>query len=221
MPGVPPSDRRHGELMDRVYRHQRHIYDLTRKYYLFGRDKLIRKLALAPGERLVEVGCGTARNLVRIARLYPEAQLFGLDASQEMLKSASETIRRAGLEGRIRLAHGYAEELSPAMFGEQQTFDACLFSYSLSMIPEWKQALVAASQALAPNGKIHIVDFGDLCGLGIGRRFMLAWLGLFHVAPRVELLETFERASNGKLNVLPGRYAFSLTIDRIHDWAVL
>ena len=49
----------HAALMDEVYRRQRFIYDLTRKYYLFGRDKLIRELALAPGERLVEVGCGT------------------------------------------------------------------------------------------------------------------------------------------------------------------
>ena len=63
--------------MDRVYRHQRYIYDLTRKYYLFGRDRLIRELDLKPGERLVEIGCGTARNLVRIARRYPE---FGCSA---------------------------------------------------------------------------------------------------------------------------------------------
>ncbi len=214
MPGDRPFDHRHAELMDRVYRHQRHIYDFTRKYYLFGRDRLIRNLMLAPGERLVEIGCGTARNLVRIARLYPEAQLFGLDASQEMLKSASETIRRAGLAGRIGLAHGYAEELSQAMFGETRPFDACLFSYSLSMIPEWKQALLAASRTLSPNGRIHIVDFGDLRGLGIGRNFMLAWLRLFHVAPRVELLETFERVQSGKLHVLPGRYAFSVTMSR-------
>ncbi|TIV74063.1 MAG: SAM-dependent methyltransferase, partial [Mesorhizobium sp.] len=31
----------HAELMDGVYRWQRHIYDLTRKYYLLGRDRLI------------------------------------------------------------------------------------------------------------------------------------------------------------------------------------
>ena len=58
----------HAALMDRVYRRQRYIYDLTRRYYLFGRDKLIRELALKPGEAVVEVGCGTARNLIRIAR---------------------------------------------------------------------------------------------------------------------------------------------------------
>ena len=87
----------HAGLMDKVYRRQRFFYDLTRKYYLFGRDRLIRSLKLAPGDRLVEVGCGTARNLVKIARRYPGAELFGLDASSEMLKTARRTLARAGL----------------------------------------------------------------------------------------------------------------------------
>src|SRR6202012_4815674 len=78
----------HAELMDRVYRRQRYIYDFTRKYYLFGRDRLIRELALKPGARVIEVGCGTARNLIKIAQAYPQAQLFGLDASDAMLESA-------------------------------------------------------------------------------------------------------------------------------------
>src|SRR5580700_5085304 len=99
----------HAALMDKVYRRQRYIYDLTRRYYLFGRDKLIRELALKPGEAVVEVGCGTARNLIRIARLYPGAELFGLDASQEMLRTAAQNIAAAGLTGRITLRHGYAE----------------------------------------------------------------------------------------------------------------
>ena len=203
----------HSDLMDRVYRRQRYIYDATRKYYLFGRDRMIRELALKPGARLVEVGCGTARNLVKIARRYPEAQLFGLDASQEMLKSAAENIRRAGLEGRIKLAHGYAENLSPAMYGESAAFDACLFSYSLSMIPDWKLALKAASENLAPGGLVHVVDFGDLGALGrLPRRLLLAWLRQFHVAPRVELLQNLERSGGISLTILPGRYAFLITM---------
>ncbi len=206
----------HGVLMDRIYRHQRYIYDLTRKYYLFGRDRLIAEIGLKPGDRLVEIGCGTARNLVKIAKAYPQVELFGLDASLEMLKSAEETIRRAGLSHRITLAHGYAENLSPAMFGESKPFEAALFSYSLSMIPDWKAAIAAASANLAPGGHIHVVDFGDLTGLGrLGRTAMLAWLALFHVAPRVELLASLEQQKGARLRFLRGRYAFLLSAGRL------
>jgi S-adenosylmethionine-diacylgycerolhomoserine-N-methlytransferase len=209
------QEKNHAALMDKVYQRQRYIYDFTRKYYLFGRDRLIRELDLRPGDRLVEVGCGTARNLIAIARRYPEARLFGLDASQEMLKTATDAIRRAGLQTRIRLAHGYAEELSPAMFGQTEAFDACVFSYSLSMIPDWKQALRSASAALSAAGRIHIVDFGDLTGLGrTGRAILQAWLRLFHVAPRAELLHGFEQNASDSLRLLPGRYAFLLTSRR-------
>jgi S-adenosylmethionine-diacylgycerolhomoserine-N-methlytransferase len=202
----------HSALMDRVYRHQRYIYDLTRKYYLFGRDRLIAEMQLKDGDRLIEIGCGTARNLVKIARRYPGVTLFGLDASQEMLKSAEETIQRAGLSHRIKLVHGYAEHLSPQMFGETEGFDACLFSYSLSMIPDWRAALKAAGQNLRVGGKIHAVDFGDLKGLGkIARALMLFWLRLFHVAPRVELLDSLENQKDANVRLLPGRYAFLIS----------
>ena len=36
-------------LMDRMYRHQRHVYDLTRKYYLAGRDEAIARLRPGTG----------------------------------------------------------------------------------------------------------------------------------------------------------------------------
>jgi S-adenosylmethionine-diacylgycerolhomoserine-N-methlytransferase len=201
----------HAALMDRVYRHQRYIYDFTRKYYLFGRDRLIKQLALKPGARVIEVGCGTSRNLIKIARAYPDAVLFGLDASSEMLAASAVAIRRAGLEGRIKLVLAYAEDLSPGLFGETAPFDAAVFSYSLSMIPDWRKALAAAHGALAPGGQVHVVDFGDLKGLSPPfERFLRSWLGLFHVAPREELLKTIEGRGPrpAGLRLLAGRYAF-------------
>jgi len=196
--------------MDRVYRRQRHIYDFTRKYYLFGRDRLIGQLALKPSETLVEVGCGTARNLIAIARRYPGARLFGLDASEAMLETARAAVKKAGLDHRIVLAQGLAEELSPARFGIE-SFDRVMFSYSLSMFPDWQSALATGFASLSPGGTVHVVDFGDLTGLGrIGRRVMLAWLRLFHVTPRVEFLAALEQVTRnqGGLSLLPGRYAF-------------
>jgi S-adenosylmethionine-diacylgycerolhomoserine-N-methlytransferase len=205
----------HAALMDKIYRHQRYIYDFTRKYYLFGRDQLIADLKLRPGARVVEIGCGTSRNLIKIAQAYPDAKLFGLDASAEMLLTSAKAIERAGLGHRIKLVQAYAEHLTPGLFGEQVPFDAAIFSYSLSMIPDWKQALNAARAALAPEGRVHVVDFGDLTGLGpIGERLLRGWLGLFHVAPREELLRTIEKDDAEGLKLLAGRYAFTWTAGR-------
>jgi len=208
----------HAALMDKVYRRQRYFYDLTRRYYLFGRDKMIRELALAPGDAVVEVGCGTARNLIRIARLYPGKELFGLDASAEMLRTAAQNVAAAGLTGRIRLVQGYAEALTPALFGREAPFDRVLFPYSLSMIPDWRQALRSAGEALAEGGRLHAVDFGDLTGMGpVAGGLLRRWLRLFHVAPRVEILQALEHQPNhsddnsGQLVLLPARYAFLWT----------
>jgi S-adenosylmethionine-diacylgycerolhomoserine-N-methlytransferase len=205
----------HAALMDDVYRNQRYIYDLTRKYYLFGRDRLIAELDAKLGQSVVEIGCGTARNLIKMARRYPGASFYGLDASEEMLKTAERAIARAGLSDRIRLAHGFAEDLTPAMFGADRLFDKAVFSYSLSMIPDWKQALKKAGESLSPDGEIWAVDFGDLTGLGsFTKRLLTSWLQLFHVTPRVEILLRLEAGSrdfsgqNSHLALLPARYAF-------------
>ncbi|MEO7054015.1 MAG: class I SAM-dependent methyltransferase [Rhizomicrobium sp.] len=196
--------------MDRIYRRQRYVYDFTRKYYLFGRDRLIRELSLPPGASLIEVGCGTARNLIAIAKAYPQTRLYGLDASEAMLETARAAVRRAGLEHRITLVQGLAEQLIPAQFGVE-SFDNVLFSYSLSMIPDWRAALAAGSAALMPSGRLHVVDFGDLTGLGgLAERAMRAWLRFFHVTPRVEFLAALERfaGKSSDLTLLFRRYAF-------------
>lgn len=203
----------HSALMDDVYRHQRYIYDLTRKYYLFGRDTLIRDLALGDGARVIEIGCGTARNLIAIAKRYPGARLYGLDASQEMLKSATLAVARHGLSERIKLVHGYAEDLTPQLFGEEAPFDRAIFSYSLSMIPDWRKALRAAARSVRPDGQIHAVDFGDLTGLGrVFAQLLRWWLHRFHVEPRVEIIQSLERRlpPSAALHVLLARYAFIL-----------
>ena len=75
-------------LMDRMYRHQRHFYDATRKFYLLGRDQLIRDINPPVRGRVLEIGCGTGRNLVRAARTWPSIQAYGIDVSAEMLATA-------------------------------------------------------------------------------------------------------------------------------------
>jgi S-adenosylmethionine-diacylgycerolhomoserine-N-methlytransferase len=110
-----------------------------------------------------------------------------------------------------------AEYLTPAQFGVE-SFENVLFSYSLSMIPDWRAALAAGSQGLSPAGRLHVVDFGDLTGLGrLAERAMRAWLRLFHVTPRVEFLVALEKMAgkNSTLTLLFGRYAFILSAGKM------
>jgi S-adenosylmethionine-diacylgycerolhomoserine-N-methlytransferase len=180
-----PADlpRNHARLMDSIYRSQRHIYDATRKYYLFGRDRLIARLDLPEGATVLEIGCGTGRNLALISKRWPGARLFGLDISAEMLKSAN-----ANLGSDASLAQGDATNFDAAtLFGRAQ-FDRVVLSFATSMIPQWQMALAQACVVLAPGGSLHVVDFGDMSGMSAPLRLLLrAWLDLFHVSPRPDL----------------------------------
>jgi S-adenosylmethionine-diacylgycerolhomoserine-N-methlytransferase len=181
----------HAALMDSVYRGQRHIYDLTRKYYLFGRDTLIKGLACRPTMRVLEVACGTGRNLAKIGTTWPGVELHGLDISEEMLKNA-----RAALNGTALLAQGDACNFDrAALFGEDG-FERIVLSYALSMIPDWERALDHAAGQLAPGGQLHVVDFGDLSGLpGPFQRLLRAWLARFHVSARASLPDVAKRVA--------------------------
>ena len=174
--------------MDRIYRHQRHIYDATRKFYLLGRDRLITGLRVQDSDHVLEIGCGTARNLILAARRYPKARLHGIDLSAEMLATAERAVRRAGLDRRIRLAQADATSFDPqALFGVGR-FQRVFASYSLSMIPPWREALAHAIGAVAPGGQFHVVDFGEQSRLpGLLRLALRRWLAAFHVTPRAEL----------------------------------
>ncbi|MDP3551489.1 MAG: class I SAM-dependent methyltransferase [Novosphingobium sp.] len=202
---APPSP--HGALMDAVYRRQKHIYDATRKFYLFGRDGLIAGLEAAPGMNVLEVGCGTGRNLACIARTWPGARLHGLDISDEML-----SVARGRLGPDCQLARGDATDFdATALFG-RPTFDRIVISYALSMIPQWQLTLGHAASLLAPGGSLHVVDFGDFSGLPAPlRALMHQWLARFHVTPREDLSAVTVRIAadrNLALRTLRGRYGY-------------
>lgn len=174
--------------MNRMYRRQRHIYDGTRRYYLLGRDQMISGLQPAAGASVLEIGCGTGRNLVLAAQLYPDARFFGIDVSTEMLTSAIAAISRADLTSHIRVMHGDATAFDPQRLFGIHRFDHVMISYSLSMIDDWRRVLRAAAAHLKPGGRLHVVDFGRQERLpGIARTLLRRWLGVFDVTPRDDL----------------------------------
>ncbi len=211
--------------MDRMYRLTRHIYDLTRAYYLLGRDRMLAKVKTSPRTTTLEVGCGTARNLIKLARRPEPGLLCGVDASAEMLETAAGSIARAGVPAagheRIRLRQGLAEQLDVrSLFGCDELCDTIFFSYCLSMVPAWPGALEAALANLKPGGTLLIVDFWDQKELpGLFAAGLKRWLSLFHVHYRPEVHAAIEALGrSGRADVsfesVARRYAYIATITK-------
>ncbi len=211
--------------MDNMYRFTRHIYDFTRRYYLLGRDQLLKEIVTASHTATLEVGCGTARNLIKLGKRTTTGALYGLDASHEMLETASKSISAAGLPHShnppIMLRQGLAEELDGVkMFGRDEPFDTIFFSYCLSMVPTWPGALEAAFANLKPGGELLIVDFWDQADLPtLFARGLKRWLACFHVHYRPELHKAIAAMSGQKgcaveFKSVHRRYAYLATVKK-------
>lgn len=193
------------EKMDKMYRYQRYFYDFTRKYYLLGRDKLISEMDVRNGENILEIGCGTGRNLAILAKKYPKANFCGLDASAEMLETARQKIDKNKLEN-VNLKNALADDFSfDKTFELEKPFDTLFFSYSISMIPTWQESIANALENLKGGRSFYIVDFYDQRDLPVGfQKILQRWLKQFHVKYPRELiphLEKMESKGLGKLNV--------------------
>jgi S-adenosylmethionine-diacylgycerolhomoserine-N-methlytransferase len=211
------GDRR---LMDGIYRHQRHIYDLSRKYYLLGRDRLIAELRPPNGSRVLEIGCGTGRNLIAAAHAWPQARVCGLDISAEMLKTARASLARHRLGDVVEIAEADAVSFDSSSLFDSPLFSRVYFSYTLSMIPSWESAIAHGWKHVAPGGKLMIVDFGQCEALPPPFRSLLWWwLRTFHVTPRARLhgvLAGMARRDGALLEFTPlyGGYAWYAVLTR-------
>ncbi len=141
--------------MEGYYRLHAKIYDATRWSFLFGRKTIIRQVAaMTQPATILEIGCGTGKNLLTLARTFPRARLFGLDISASMLRIAAKNL--ATRQVSMDLLHqAYDRPLY-----REPGFDLILFSYSLSMInPDWQRVIQHAQADLKPGGLVAAVDF--------------------------------------------------------------
>jgi S-adenosylmethionine-diacylgycerolhomoserine-N-methlytransferase len=145
----------HAERLESFYRYQASLYDGFREKFLHGRCELIAHLPLAPDSTWVDLGCGTGSNLEYIAQHIPEfKQVILVDLSPSLLAIAKERIRRHGWTNVTVLQ----EDVSKWSLGHHTT-DCVTFSYSLTMIPDWFEAIAQAQHMLKPDGTIGVADF--------------------------------------------------------------
>jgi S-adenosylmethionine-diacylgycerolhomoserine-N-methlytransferase len=168
---------------------------------------------------VLEIGCGTGRNLILAARRYKRAQFFGLDISAAMLATGAANLTQFSMDGRIALARADATDFDSTILFGQEKFDRVFMSYSLSMIPDWRAALAEALDHVTPGGKLAIVDFGQQENLpGWFRSLLHAWLRQFHATPREVLsraitAEALKRGCTWRVRPLYRGYAWMATIE--------
>lgn len=184
------------------------IYDVTRRYYLIGREAALKRLYREPWSRLVEMGPGTGRNLHKLHQKRAQAQLGGVEPSNAMLKRVRRRCPYA------TVVEGFAEDAQVQdLLGGPP--DRILFSYTLSMVQDPKAALLNARRQVAPDGEVLVVDFGDLGHiLEPARSGLKRWLETFHVHPVCTAL--LEEAG-GELSFGWGRYWVMARLPHLSD----
>lgn len=134
--------------------------------------RLLDQAGLRPGQRVLEIGCGTGNLLLAAKRAQPAAVLVGLDPDLAALARASRKARRRGLT--VQLDRGHADELPYA----DGSVDVVLSAFMLHHVPagERERAVREVRRVLRPGGALHLVDVGGPDGGdgGRGHRHRLA-----------------------------------------------
>jgi ubiquinone/menaquinone biosynthesis C-methylase UbiE len=145
------------------------FYDLLTR--LIGADRvrtaLAEQAACRPGDRVLDVGCGTGSLVVLLKRTQPAAQVTGLDPDPGALAIARRKAGRSGVT--VQLDQGYADAL-PYAGG---TFDRVLSSLMYHHLRgAQKEAMLReVRRVLKPGGTFHLLDFA---GPGAERRGFIA-----------------------------------------------
>lgn len=124
------------------------------------KSALIEQAGFAPGQRALDLACGTGTLAVWIKQRHPELDLTGIDGDREILSMAARKAEQAGVA--IRFDHG----LSYALPYPDAQFDrvvSSLFFHHLN----WSDKMRTAAElfrVLRPGGELHVADWGRASG---------------------------------------------------------
>jgi demethylmenaquinone methyltransferase/2-methoxy-6-polyprenyl-1,4-benzoquinol methylase len=118
------------------------------------RAELVARISASEPKRILDVATGTAGVALALARR-TGADVSGIDISESMLARGRDRVLAAGLDDRVKLQSGRAEELPFA----DASFDAVSFTYLLRYVHDPAETLVELARVLRPGGVLASLDF--------------------------------------------------------------
>lgn len=169
---VPQKTSMRIEKLKKYYTYHAPIYDLTRWAFLLGRRKSVHTLSnianIQENPNILEIGCGTGKNLKQLAAHYPQANIYGIDLSEPMLRKAQRKLSQK----QITLINApYTRNTFPNL-----KFDLIVCSYSLSMFDNVAGALATITHHLSDHGYLLVTDF-----YATPFKLFEKWMALNHV----------------------------------------
>jgi ubiquinone/menaquinone biosynthesis C-methylase UbiE len=174
--------------------HWARLYDLGTE--LFGgrvrslHRSVLELAAIAPGERVLDVGCGPGRLTIAAALAAgPTGETLGIDASPEMIQLATLKATRAGSSAKFRVA---AIEAIPS---SDDQFDVVLANLMLHHLPLelQRRGIAEVFRVLKPSGRFVVAEFGAVPRHGIGH--LLCVLGVRRGSEHAEHLRSLAGAA--------------------------
>lgn len=146
-----------------VYRKRAKRYDLSsRVFNLLGfpvdgyRAAAVDALALEPGDTVLEMGVGTGANLeLLVDAVGPDGRVVGVDLSPEMLAQARERVDAEGW------ANVDLVQADLTTYSFPRGLDGVISTFAIMLVPAYDDVIARATAALAPGGRIAILDFKE------------------------------------------------------------
>lgn len=121
------------------------------------RERAFASANIAPGDRVLDLGCGTGTLAIALKRKHPEARVTALDPDPKALAIAQQKARRAALQ--IDFVQGFAQRIPLADASVEHVVSSFMFHH---LDAEQKRAsLVDVVRVLRPGGVLHLLDFHD------------------------------------------------------------